>query len=86
MGEIVKTYNNFDCEGYIKLVWMCSSLTVGYFLCYCSGCDVNSPRRPGPNGEGEEEVRFVIQSLNSLIGRATSRRFLGRRTADTVES
>ncbi|XP_077361814.1 rabankyrin-5 [Festucalex cinctus] len=22
-----------------------------------SGCDVNSPRRPGPNGEGEEEAR-----------------------------
>lgn len=22
-----------------------------------SGCDVNSPRRPGPNGEGDEEAR-----------------------------
>ena len=22
-----------------------------------SKCDVNSPRRPGPNGEGEEEAR-----------------------------
>lgn len=22
-----------------------------------SGCDVNSPRQPGPNGEGEEEAR-----------------------------
>lgn len=25
--------------------------------CACSGCDVNSPRRPGPNGEGDEEAR-----------------------------
>lgn len=25
-------------------------------LCY-SGCDVNSPRRPGPNGEGDAEAR-----------------------------
>lgn len=25
--------------------------------CVCfSGCDVNSPRKPGPNGEGEEEA------------------------------
>lgn len=23
----------------------------------CSGCDVNSCRRPGPNGEGDEEAR-----------------------------
>jgi len=23
---------------------------------YFSGCDVNSPRKPGPNGEGEEEA------------------------------
>ena len=22
-----------------------------------SGCDVNSPRQPGPNGEGDEEAR-----------------------------
>lgn len=26
-------------------------------VCACSGCDVNSPRRPGPNGEGDEEAR-----------------------------
>ncbi|KAI3373437.1 hypothetical protein L3Q82_022046, partial [Scortum barcoo] len=25
--------------------------------CVRSGCDVNSPRRPGPNGEGDEEAR-----------------------------
>lgn len=25
--------------------------------CVFSGCDVNSPRRPGPNGEGDEEAR-----------------------------
>lgn len=23
----------------------------------CSGCDVNSSRKPGPNGEGDEEAR-----------------------------
>lgn len=23
----------------------------------CSGCDVNSTRKPGPNGEGDEEAR-----------------------------
>lgn len=27
------------------------------FPCAFSGCDVNSPRQPGPNGEGEEEAR-----------------------------
>ena len=26
-------------------------------LCLYSGCDVNSPRQPGPNGEGDEEAR-----------------------------
>lgn len=26
-------------------------------VCTCSGCDVNSSRRPGPNGEGDEEAR-----------------------------
>lgn len=26
-----------------------------YGICF-SGCDVNSPRKPGPNGEGEEEA------------------------------
>lgn len=26
-------------------------------LCVYSGCDVNSPRKPGPNGEGDEEAR-----------------------------
>lgn len=25
--------------------------------CVYSGCDVNSSRRPGPNGEGDEEAR-----------------------------
>lgn len=25
--------------------------------CVFSGCDVNSSRRPGPNGEGDEEAR-----------------------------
>lgn len=26
-------------------------------VCVYSGCDVNSPRQPGPNGEGDEEAR-----------------------------
>jgi len=26
-------------------------------LCVYSGCDVNSTRQPGPNGEGDEEAR-----------------------------
>lgn len=26
-------------------------------VCVCSGCDLNSCRRPGPNGEGDEEAR-----------------------------
>lgn len=26
-------------------------------MCVYSGCDVNSSRRPGPNGEGDEEAR-----------------------------
>ncbi|XP_074641653.1 rabankyrin-5-like [Tubulanus polymorphus] len=33
-----------------------SNEAVGVFLIR-SGCDVNSPRRPGPNGEGEDEAR-----------------------------
>lgn len=28
-----------------------------FLFFFCSGCDVNSPRRPGPNGEGDEEAR-----------------------------
>lgn len=28
-----------------------------YVVLFLSGCDVNSPRRPGSNGEGDEEAR-----------------------------
>lgn len=28
-----------------------------YMVLSFSGCDVNSPRRPGTNGEGDEEAR-----------------------------
>jgi len=35
-----------------------NSLTI-YYVCHCSHCDVNSPRRPGLNGEGAEEIRLV---------------------------
>lgn len=28
-------------------------------FCFCSGCDKNSPRKPGPNGEGEEDAKYV---------------------------
>ena len=37
---------------------VCGPLTI-VIACFliCSGCDVNSPRQPGANGEGEEEAR-----------------------------
>lgn len=34
-----------------------ASLNLLSVLCVYSGCDVNSPRRPGANGEGDEEAR-----------------------------
>lgn len=40
------------------------TFTFTFYFCICvcdflspSGCDVNSPRRPGANGEGDEEAR-----------------------------
>lgn len=35
-------------------LFLCGSLLLSLSL---SGCDVNSPRKPGPNGEGDEEAR-----------------------------
>ncbi len=39
------------------------------FICYhnhlyYSGCDVNSPRRPGPGGQGDEEARDGMGPLH----------------------
>ena len=42
------------------------NIILSFMLCCCSHCDVNSPRRPGPNGEGEEEVRLVSWSMSSI--------------------
>ena len=36
-------------------------------ICFFSGCDQNSPRRPGPNNEGAEEGKGVSKNFVLLF-------------------
>lgn len=45
---------------YLHAFWLGESMVPRAFFSFpflFSGCDVNSPRQPGTNGEGEEEAR-----------------------------
>lgn len=45
---------------YLHVFWLGESMVLRAFFSFplvFSGCDVNSPRQPGANGEGEEEAR-----------------------------
>lgn len=39
-------------------------MTITWFLYMFSGCDINSPRKPGPGGRGGEESKDLSSPLH----------------------
>lgn len=60
-GEPIDMHHNSQKTSVVKLAVfemdVASCVNRGVCLFVYSGCDVNSTRKPGPNGEGDEEAR-----------------------------
>jgi len=59
--SLLKMLCNYVDKITSRCSWHCLTMNI---VCCCSNCDVNSPCRAGPNGQGAEEIRSVYhQSL-----------------------